>query len=100
MLAQSLAIMEYLDEKYPEPALLPSDPLGRAYVRSLAQIIGCDIHPLNNTRVLKWLGARWEFTEDEVNEWYAALDRRGDALVRGDAQPAQALRHILSWAKA
>jgi maleylacetoacetate isomerase/maleylpyruvate isomerase len=70
VLAQSLAIMEYLDETYPEPALLPSDPLGRAYVRGLAQVIGCDIHPLNNTRVLKWLGARWEFTEDEVNEWY------------------------------
>jgi maleylacetoacetate isomerase len=70
VLAQSLAIMEYLDEKYPDPPLLPGDPLGRAYVRSLSQIIGCDIHPLNNVRVLKWLGGRWEFTEDEVNEWY------------------------------
>jgi maleylacetoacetate isomerase len=70
MLAQSLAIIEYLDERYPEPALLPGGPLDRAYVRSLAQIIGCDIHPLNNVRVLKWLGSRWELTEDEVNEWY------------------------------
>ena len=43
----------------------------RAYVRSLSQIIGCDIHPLNNVRVLKWLGSRWKLSEDEVNEWYA-----------------------------
>ena len=42
-----------------------------AYVRGLSQIIGCDIHPLNNIRVLKWLASRWEFSEDEVNEWYA-----------------------------
>jgi maleylacetoacetate isomerase len=70
VLAQSLAVMEYLDEQYPEPPLLPKSPVKRAYVRALAQIIGCDIHPLNNTRVLKWLAARWEFTEAEVNEWY------------------------------
>ena len=70
VLAQSLAIIEYLDETYPEPPLLPGDPLERAYVRGLSQVIGCDIHPLNNVRVLKWLGARWKFTEDDVNEWY------------------------------
>ena len=40
-------------------------------MRSLSQIIGCDIHPLNNVRVLKWLGSRWKLSEDEVNEWYA-----------------------------
>jgi maleylacetoacetate isomerase/maleylpyruvate isomerase len=71
VLAQSLAIMEYLEEKYPDPPLLPRDPIERAYVRGLSQVIGCDIHPLNNTRVLKWLASRWEFSEDEVNEWYA-----------------------------
>ena len=71
VLAQSLAIMEYLDERYPDPPLLPGDALARAYVRSLSQIIGCDIHPLNNVRVLKWLGSRWKLSEDEVNEWYA-----------------------------
>ena len=70
VLAQSLALIEYLDEKYPEPPLLPMEPVERAYVRSLSQVIGCDIHPLNNVRVLKWLGGRWKFTEDDVNEWY------------------------------
>jgi maleylacetoacetate isomerase len=71
VLAQSLAIMEYLDERYPDPPLLPGDAHARAYVRSLSQIIGCDIHPLNNVRVLKWLGSRWKLSEAEVNEWYA-----------------------------
>ena len=70
VLAQSLALIEYLDETYPEPPLLPGEPAERAYVRGLAQVIGCDIHPLNNVRVLKWLGARWKFSEDDVNEWY------------------------------
>jgi maleylacetoacetate isomerase/maleylpyruvate isomerase len=71
VLTQSLAILEYLDETYPDPPLLPGDARSRAYVRSLSQIVGCDIHPLNNTRVLKWLGSRWKLSEDEVNEWYA-----------------------------
>jgi maleylacetoacetate isomerase len=68
--AQSLALIEYLDETHPEPPLLPGSARDRAYVRALAQIVGCDIHPLNNTRVLKYLASRWELTEDEVNEWY------------------------------
>lgn len=71
VVGQSLAMMEYLEERYPEPALLPRDPVERAYVRSLSQIVGCDIHPLNNVRVLKWLASRWELSQDEVNEWYA-----------------------------
>ena len=54
-LGQSLAIMEYLDETYPAPALLPADAAGRARVRSLSQLIACDIHPLNNLRVLQYL---------------------------------------------
>jgi maleylacetoacetate isomerase/maleylpyruvate isomerase len=70
VLAQSLAIIEYLDEKYPHPPLLPATVLERAYVRGLAQIIGCDIHPLNNVRVLKWLASQAKFTEDQVNIWY------------------------------
>lgn len=70
VLAQSLAIIEYLDEKYPHPPLLPATALERAYVRGLAQIIGCDIHPLNNVRVLKWLASQAKFTEDQVNVWY------------------------------
>lgn len=71
VLAQSLAMLDYLDEAYPEPPLLPTDAKERAYVRELANIIGCDIHPLNNVRVLKWLRARWSFTEDDTNAWYA-----------------------------
>lgn len=71
VLTQSLAIIEYLEEAYPEPPLLPKDLLDRAYVRALSQVVGCDIHPLNNVRVLKYLRSRWELSEDETNEWYA-----------------------------
>lgn len=68
--AQSLAVLEYLDETYPEPPLLPKTAAERAYVRALSQIIGCDIHPLNNVRVLKYLKSRWNLTEDNTKEWY------------------------------
>lgn len=67
---QSLAIMEYLEEQYPAPPFLPVAIPERAYVRALAQVIGCDIHPLNNVRVLKYLQGRWEFTDAERDEWY------------------------------
>ncbi len=70
-IAQSLAILEYLEERYPEPPLLPADVAARAYVRGLSCIVGCDIHPLNNVRVLKWLRAEWQHGEDDVNAWYA-----------------------------
>ena len=69
--AQSLAMIEYLDETYPEPPLLPGDAKARAYVRMLCQVIGCDIHPLNNVRVLKYLRGRWNLSEAHSNEWYA-----------------------------
>lgn len=55
MLTQSLAIVEYLDERFPEPALLPGAPADRAWVRALAQVVACDIHPINNLRVLQYL---------------------------------------------
>ena len=55
---QSMAIMEYLDETHPEPPLLPSDPMGRARVRALSQVISCDLHPLGNLRVLQYLTAQ------------------------------------------
>jgi maleylacetoacetate isomerase/maleylpyruvate isomerase len=70
-LAQSLAILEYLEEAYPEPPILPKDRFERAYVRRLAQIIGCDIHPLNNVRVLKWLGANVPDDKGIADRWYA-----------------------------
>lgn len=71
VLGQSLAIIEYLDEAYPEPPFLPEDIFERAYVRRLSQIIGCDIHPLNNIRVLKWLKANVPGDEGIADRWYA-----------------------------
>jgi maleylacetoacetate isomerase/maleylpyruvate isomerase len=70
LLAQSLAIMEYLDETHPQPALLPKDPLGRARARSLSLIVACEIHPLNNPRVLKYVKNTLGHSQDEVNVWY------------------------------
>jgi maleylacetoacetate isomerase/maleylpyruvate isomerase len=68
-LTQSLAIMEWLDEKHPSPALLPKDPLARARVRALSDLIACEIHPLNNLRVLQHL-KRLGRTQDEIDAWY------------------------------
>ncbi|HBI22446.1 MAG TPA: maleylacetoacetate isomerase [Legionella sp.] len=70
ILTQSLAIIEYLNEISPTPALLPQNPLGRAQVRSLAMIIACDIHPLNNLRVLQQLREQFQATENQVLDWY------------------------------
>lgn len=69
-LTQSLAILEYLEEKYPQPPLLPHDPLERAYVRSVALAIACEIHPLNNLRVLRYLVRQLGVSEDAKNGWY------------------------------
>jgi maleylpyruvate isomerase len=69
-LGQSLAIMEYLDETHPEPALLPHDPLGRARVRALAQSVACEIHPLNNLRVLQYLENILKVDEGNKATWY------------------------------
>jgi len=87
-LAQSLAIIEYLDETKPGPKLLPADPLGRARVRSLSQLIACEIHPINNLRVLKYLKRTLGHEQTAVDAWYrhwvaeglAAFERE---LVRG-----------------
>jgi maleylacetoacetate isomerase len=87
-LAQSLAIIEYLDETKPGPKLLPADPLGRARVRSLSQLIACEIHPINNLRVLKYLKRTLGHEQAAVDAWYrhwvaeglAAFERE---LVRG-----------------
>ena len=69
-LYQSLAIILYLDEKFPQPALLPKDSLGRNRVRSLALISACEIHPLNNTRVLAYLTDTLKLTDEQKNAWY------------------------------
>ncbi len=86
-LAQSMAIIEYLDETHPEPALLPADPLGRAQVRALAQSIACEIHPLNNLRVLKYLVKELGASEETKNTWYRYWVRSGlEAFERQLAQ--------------
>jgi len=69
-LTQSLAIIEYLDEAYPEPPLLPVDTLGRARVRAIAQMIALDIHPINNLRVLAEIRTRFGADEDAVAAWF------------------------------
>jgi maleylacetoacetate isomerase/maleylpyruvate isomerase len=70
VVTQSLAIMEYLDETHPEPPLLPADALGRARVRSLALDIACEIHPVNNLRVLRYLVGPLKVSEEDKNRWY------------------------------
>jgi len=69
-LTQSLAIMEYLEAKYPGVPLLPRDELERAQVRSIALAIACDIHPINNLRVLQYLGGPLALSETQRNDWY------------------------------
>jgi len=70
LLYQSLAIIQYLEEKFPEPRLLPKDSPGRNRVRSLALISACEIHPLNNTRVLGYLTDMLKVTDEQRNAWY------------------------------
>jgi maleylpyruvate isomerase len=69
-MTQSLAIMEWLDEVHPEPPLLPSDPEGRAHVRALAYMIACEIHPLNNLRVLGYLGEQFGADDAAQKAWF------------------------------
>lgn len=76
-LTQSMAIIEYLEEVAPTPALLPSDALGRARVRALSQIVACEIHPINNLRVLKYLVKELKVDEEAKNDWYRHWVRMG-----------------------
>jgi maleylacetoacetate isomerase len=70
LIQQSLAIIEYLDECHPQPPLMPADPVARAYVRSIALAIACEIHPLNNLRVLRYLVHDLGVSQDAKNGWY------------------------------
>lgn len=70
VLIQSLAIIEYLDETHPEPPLLPKDPIGRAKVRAMAQLIACDIHPLNNVGPLRYLKNKMGQEQSAIDAWY------------------------------
>ena len=92
-LSQSMAIIEYLDEKYPAtPPLLPADALGRAQVRALAQSIACEIHPLNNLRVLKYLVRELKVEEEAKNTWYRHWVRDGLESFERQLQAQEAQR--------
>jgi maleylacetoacetate isomerase len=86
VLIQSLAIIDYLDETYPAPALLPKDPIARAQVRALAEIVACDIHPLNNTSPLRYLKRVMHQEQTAIDAWYHHWVTEGfeaiEALVR------------------
>jgi len=91
VLSQSPAILEWLEETFPQPALLPSDPVARAQVRAMAAVVGCDIHPLNNLRVLKAIkaiGADEAATQGWIAQW----------IVSGfDALEAMVANHGRGW---
>jgi maleylacetoacetate isomerase len=69
IITQSLAIIEYLDEKYPTPPLLPRDSADKALVRSMALVIACEVHPIQNLRVLQYVKTTYNQTDDQVNRW-------------------------------
>ncbi|MBS0510185.1 MAG: maleylacetoacetate isomerase [Proteobacteria bacterium] len=90
VLTQSLAIIEYLDETHPQPPLLPGSPADRARIRAIAQAIACDIHPINNLRVLQYLQRELGANEAQKNAWYRHWIEVGlaavEAMLAGDAR--------------
>jgi maleylacetoacetate isomerase len=86
-LTQSLAIMVYLDQRYPDPPTMPSDPADGAHVRAMGLAIACDIHPLNNLRVLKYLAGPLRLGEDERQDWYAHWITEGFTALETMAAP-------------
>ncbi|MED5620093.1 maleylacetoacetate isomerase [Ideonella sp. BN130291] len=90
-LTQSLAIIEYLEETHPEPPLLPKEPAARARVRALALDIACEIHPLDNLRVLRYLVQSLKVSEDDKNRWYRHWVETGLEVVERQlaAQPGR-----------
>ena len=95
LIGQSMAIMEYLDETHPEPPLLPADAMGRARVRALAQDIACEIHPLNNLRVLRYLVHEMGLSDEQKNRWIRHWIEEGLAVVERklEAGPAGRFCH-------
>lgn len=109
VLTQSVAILEWLDEEYPDPPFLPGDPLGRAMVRAIAMTVAADIHPLNNLRILKALkadfGAEQPAIDDWVRRWigagFAALEtsvaRTGGDFCYGDTPGLAEIMLVPQW---
>ena len=89
VLLQSPAIIEWLEEKFPTPALLPHDPQRRAQVRALAAIVGCDIHPVNNRRILEYLRKLFGANDEAINQWCGTWIGAGfdayEALLNADS---------------
>ena len=95
ILTQSLAIIEYLEEKYPNPPLLPADPADKAFVRSMALVIACEVHPIQNLRVLNYVKTTYNQTDAQVNQWAQQwIDLGLSALEQMILEPAAA-RQIL-----
>ncbi|MGE3146905.1 MAG: maleylacetoacetate isomerase [Pseudorhodoplanes sp.] len=87
VLTQSLAIIEYLDEVYPDPPLLPADDIERAQVRAAAQLVACDIHPLNNTSTLNYLKGPLQQDQAAVDAWYRYWVENGFAALETMLRP-------------
>jgi maleylacetoacetate isomerase len=88
VISQSLAIIEYLEEMHPQPPLLPSSPLDRARVRSMALAVACDIHPLNNLRVLNYLRSPLGQDETAIDGWYRHWITEGFRALEEEAKRA------------
>lgn len=94
ILSQSLAIIEYLEDINPTPALLPQNPLARGQVRSLAMIIACDMHPLNNLRVLQQLRQQFQATEEQIAEWYHHWLKQGFDAIEAQLRVLPRKNHV------
>ena len=88
VLIQSLAIIEYLEEIQPNPPLLPKDPIARAKVRALADIVACDIHPLNNTSPLRYLKREMHQEQSAIDAWYHHWVTEGFEALEALVEPA------------
>jgi maleylacetoacetate isomerase len=88
LLTQSLAIIVYLDQTRPEPPLMPPGPADGAHVRAMAMAIACDIHPVNNLRVLKYLKGELGASQEQVDDWYRHWLREGLAPLEAMASPS------------
>jgi len=87
-LIQSLAIIEYLDEVFPDPPLLPADALGRSRARAVAQIVACDIHPLNNSGTIAYLRGPLGQNQPAIDAWYASWITSGFEAIEALIEPA------------